>query len=384
MSIRQLSILVFAVVLLPASSLYADKREDFFAANSARDVFTEEVLEAKDLGFEYFLPLQKKAIEEELEQEEEAVLVQPAAGTPSPRPSENEAELLKKYGDPAENMPILAIENAPRPFKAMMDAKAGGHDELAYQYAKQYARYIRDLKERNMYVVGMIGKAMQVEGMLPENAWPNHPRFDEQQRLVEKDLEKQAQARQNDPVEEVKALDLDDESKEMLLRALKEEGRVEGEKEPGSGEFVAGKARPEELDEMTERAKVRATYKGKVPLAPDGRVDVFVFFRPNAAGSLELLKETQELFKAYQGEQGVNIIGFSFEASAGNDLFKLRTLSRAQFPVRSGVDLAQRLGVRESPTYFLRASDSDEVIRISGSRSFYFLDEIIKTMRGGR
>jgi len=96
--------------------------------------------------------------------------------------------LLAKYGDPKRDTPVLAIENAPAPFKAMMESLQEGQDEMAFQYAKQYVRHLRNVQERSTHVMSLVGFAQKREGMIEGNDWENAPALVEDKALYEKDL----------------------------------------------------------------------------------------------------------------------------------------------------------------------------------------------------
>ena len=95
--------------------------------------------------------------------------------------------LLAKYGDPAKNTPVLAIENAPAPFKAMMESLQEGQDELAFQYAKQYVRYLGNVQERTTRVQSLVGFAQKKENMIEDGELSNGPALVEDKAIFEKD-----------------------------------------------------------------------------------------------------------------------------------------------------------------------------------------------------
>ncbi len=95
--------------------------------------------------------------------------------------------LLAKYGDPAKNTPVLAIENAPAPFKAMMESLQEGQDELAFQYAKQYVRYLGNVQDRTTRVQSLVGFAQKRENMIEDGETIHVPLLEEDKVLYEKD-----------------------------------------------------------------------------------------------------------------------------------------------------------------------------------------------------
>ena len=179
----------------------------FFSKNSAGTVFAPRPVVGPQLPVEMFPRVNQEPMLAPEEPEEKSPALQPDA---SDRSAKEEAEaleklpvrerLLKKYDDPAKDAPVLAVENAPRPFKAMMEALQLGQDDLAFQYAKQYVRHLKNLKERSVRVQSLTGFALKSEGLIEEGAWKGAPALIEDQQLYQKDLEmrKKTGAREGD------------------------------------------------------------------------------------------------------------------------------------------------------------------------------------------
>ena len=99
--------------------------------------------------------------------------------------------ILTKYGDPAKDAPVLAIENAPTPFKAMMESLQEGDQTLAFQYAKQYVRHLKNLQDRSTQVMSLVGFAEKREHLTEDTkgAWSKGPALEEHKLLYQKDVE---------------------------------------------------------------------------------------------------------------------------------------------------------------------------------------------------
>ena len=106
---------------------------------------------------------------------------------------------------------MLAVENAPKPFKAMLRALEAGHDDLAFQYARQYVRYIGHVQSQNARLMSMTGKALEREGMAEPGQWKGGPDFVEDQEILERDLERSGIA--------AKSAGLDERTREMFEEA---------------------------------------------------------------------------------------------------------------------------------------------------------------------
>ncbi len=163
----------------------------WFSSNSAVSPFVAAPVQGEKPTVEFF-PRQNIYVPQE--DPEEAV----AVAAPASAKEAQEAALAKlpprerllaKYGDPAKDAPVLAIESAPKPFQGMMEALQDGDDEMAFQFAKQYVRHLKNLQERTVRVQSQVGLAMKREGMMGEGAWKGAPMLVEDQALYQKDLE---------------------------------------------------------------------------------------------------------------------------------------------------------------------------------------------------
>lgn len=351
---------------------FAAERENFFAPNTARDVLPESVLHSDISGIEFFLPVRKK-IEEE---EREAPEVSPAAlleQKPEQQFPDKTQELLAKYGSPDEDEPVKTEANAPKTLTAMIEARRAGMEDLAFQYARKHARYLRSLKENGVYMTGLIGKAMVAEGMLPENSWPRSTQYEEQDILLQRNRESEKE-KKTDIVEdaELSLGELDDGTRDLLRRAQAAE-----DADDTKDVKIEEKPKPED-----NRAAIRAKLRG-IPADPKGQVSVYVFLRLTDPNTLSHLKEIQKLYDDYRADKNVRIVPMSIDSTSLDDIGKMQAIMGISFPVRNAAGTALRLQVRESPTLLFVSETTDKVIRETGFKGITYYDEVIKAIKGG-
>ena len=383
------SVTIWAIALGCARPCQAADRESFFGRNSARDVLSESVLDSDIEGIEFFHKTKKE--EEPLPPDPE-IKVAIANGNSAEvksdasqarviraqldgkAPEEKKQILLAMFGDPRGDEPILAKDDSPQPFKAMMAAKAAGLDDLAFEYAKQHVRFIRDTQDRTMYMTGLLGQAQVAEGMIPAASWVNAPQFEEQRRLREKELKKaQEEGAEEFNPEEIESKLLDERARELLENAK--------EAEDYAPEKSAEPVKPP-LDEKSERARLKGLLAGRVPAAADGKIDVYLFARVNDQHAFETLQAFNQLYKNYSADSRIHFVAFTPEAIAAPDIDNFRAWQQLAFPYRVGSDTAKALDVRQSPTLIFAARTSGEFIKEEGPRAFYVMEEILKAMKG--
>lgn len=171
-------------------------------------------------------------------------------------------EIVAKFGDPTKEAPIQAVENAPAPVKGLMAALQEGEDALAFQYAKQYVRHLRNLEQRSNRVASMTQLAMRREGMEQDaNAWRHFTPMVEDQILYAKDVLKAAKSkgRSTDVAGgSEEAATIDPKVLALLDRASKEEFGVADD----AGASAADQPQVQESSGK-EQVRVRRGYEGK-------------------------------------------------------------------------------------------------------------------------
>lgn len=277
--------------------------------------------------------------------------------------------LVSEYGDPALDPEIPVVKDAPTPFRAMMASLDAGEDELAFQYARQYVRHVRNLQERGNRVVGLIGQGLEREGLLEPGSWQSAPQYARDRNLLEQDQNKIASNNSNSK--------LDEKTRALLEKATAAEDATLVPKETMPPNVV-------EFDEDLEREKVRVSLIGKVPVDPQGKVDIYFFFRPQDSKSVEMAKELQFLYAATKDDPNVNLMAVTLDVVSNGTLEKFRNHTTATYPIRNDGKLSKIFGVKDSPTTMFVAQSSGKARQELGARKFYYLEELLRAMKGGR
>lgn len=346
-----------------------NEKRGFYASNSASTIFQNKAKIKEKPPIEFF----------------NARLVIPEDETPAAAPGSTEKEptkaelqspegILKAFGSPTEDDKILALEHAPDSFKGMMAALQIGDQELAWQYARRYARRMRELKDRNMTTVGLIGKAMVREGMLAPDSWAGSPQYSEQQKLLDQDLKSGGLVNE----EATRIAALDPKAREFLEKAQAAEEQNANPKVENAG--AATQEQP--LTEEQQRAQIRQSLTGKIPVDPKGEVLVFFFFRPYDRGSLEMVPDVESLYRAIATEGGVTFLASGLESMTPQEVTAFRTQSNTTFPIKNAQRAAKEFGISQAPTVAFISPNTGKAVFEQGKRSFVYLDEVSRMMRG--
>ena len=150
---------------------FFDDKTGFFNEDSANTVFAPQPSLENPLEVGFF---KEHAIHDDLNNDFAAEPLQDNSKLVDTKPNNQRNfkgatvdDLRKEFGDPKEDTALKAVDNAPKPFKAIMASLDAGHKEEAFAYAKQYARYLRNVTKLTNDVVNLSGLAMEREGIVP-------------------------------------------------------------------------------------------------------------------------------------------------------------------------------------------------------------------------
>ncbi len=218
--------------LVTADKLFGErsnKSGGFFERGAASSVFAEKVSYQDKAELKYFPdpsptfnlapePILEAPKTKEQEEADKAKLIEKLP------PAER---IVMQYGSPLEDLPVKAVKDAPKPVQAIYECLQNHEDELAFQYAKQYARYLSDIQESSTRVTSIMGEAFKREDVVQDASWKNAPRLIEDQLLSELDKNRtKGEA-------EAQIQDIDKRAQE-LLKKLKDENSADYE----SGEVI--------------------------------------------------------------------------------------------------------------------------------------------------
>lgn len=261
--------------------------------------------------------------------------------------------LLMRFGDPDKPVPVQVVENAPVPFKGMMAALTAGHEKLAFAYARQWMRYIRDLQDTTRKIVSVSEVAMEREGMSAPGSSDDNPY---KYLLRSEDDEESASA---DAVPRVSKLGAD--AKDLLSRAWATSVRNASPHESTRGES--------------------GTPVGELPIDPKGEVDVYVFIDSSNAETRRTIAITKRVVeRRADGRDRARARYLLLNRPSALEVANLEEISGG-IPIVDGTSFAKEFAI-ESPTTLVVTRTTGQVVRereIHGERAF---DRTLSRMMG--
>lgn len=237
-------------------------------------------------------------------------------------------DIVREFGNPNEEAPLNPVENAPTPFKGLMAAIDSGNQDLAYQYARQYVRHLKNLQNRSKVVSDFTKLAMSQEAQAEQS---------------------QNQGETDPVLSESELENLDPRARALLTQAKQDELQTK-EKTP--------------------------------PVDPKGEVDVLFFFRPEEPASGQMMKEVSALYAKYANDPSVHVTAFSLANLSPETIEVFQSLYQIDIPIRDGQGVANKLGVRISPTTLFLAKNSKKMFAIEDAQKPGVLETTLKQMKG--
>jgi hypothetical protein len=280
-----------------------------------------------------------------------------------------EERLKQKYGDPNEDAPVLAKEDAPAPMKAMMEAFEANDEKLAYRYARQYVKFRRESMERAAKIVQLSNYAEAEQGYRAPVADGEEPDYEGLRYAASQD---EGEPGGVEPGHESLSIDLDPRLQDFIRQAeAEEDSNVAATR-------MNGKAPAPQLDERTERIKIRQRYGSKMPRVGDGPLLVYLFIRPSAtAVTLKMLSAVDKVAAKYRGQAKIQFVALTVDQATGSLLDHLRKKSKVTIPVRSGSGFAEKVNVRQAPALLFVPSGKGRALLEVGDREWFHIDELI-------
>ncbi|RME59909.1 MAG: hypothetical protein D6780_04345 [Candidatus Dadabacteria bacterium] len=364
-----------ALLFINQDSALAE-RFAFFCKNCAKTVFDNGSLKTvKNQGFKFFPDRKKDKEEEEVQSQKEET--NKISETPAEKKvAENTSkadDIISKYGDPSKDFPVLAKSDAPKPFQGMMAALEKGDEKLAFQYARQYVRYLHRLNSRSLQVTGIVGKALQSEGLSTGDDWTSSPEYDRYNYLLQQSIKDERAIIRNN-----------DDTAEHVLKAAKVFLKKQKEITAKTKAAAAEKIRNEQLEnDQAKRERIRAELlRARVPVDPAGKVDVMLFIKPKDINSI---KAASALQKAYSlSKKKFNVILLTPMQESNSDLLYFRAKSRARFVIKNGEGLARALKLNSYPHLIATARTTGKSFVVAGAKDSDYYVELINLMQGGK
>lgn len=361
--------LLGAFLLAPASHLSAQtSSNDFFERDSALNVFGDAIVEKQVVTYQHLPPAQFKKVDVVSDTPEK--LVPPPAQEPAQKSEKakdlgSKEAIIAEYGNPSEPAPILAQENAPKPFKAMMAALQAKDDQLAYQYARQWIRYMDDLNARTTKVMDVTRVAQQVERAMPGES----PEVKQLRERV---------ALENLPQPDAQSAELDPRAQALLDRARAESRSAA----PRQQTAALNTGNQEEQREIAARREIRQQLGGKIPVDAKGKVEIYIFFDPADPKLKEAGAHAVKLFNLTQGRRGINLVGYTSVRQDPRQLAQLKKQLKLPFAVLSGDTFSRELQLSRYPAVVLVAPSSGRVVKETLEKPIFYFDELIAMIQG--
>jgi hypothetical protein len=254
-------------------------------------------------------------------------------------------QLVAFYGNPNQDAPLTPDEKAPVPYKAMMAAMDSGNEKLAYQYARQYVRYMRNMSDRVGRTVQMQEVAVEREGIRPGNV-QNNPYT----KLLEADLESEESSN------ELSVAGLDPKAQRMIRQA--------------------------QAEAMQEQSQLES--KDTAPVDPQGEVNVLFFFDPTQRASYTRAKDVEALALKFARHTNVSFLALSSSNLTTAELLNFSEKSGLSLPVQNGGKAYGAFGGGTVPALLFVTKNSKKVVRVEDQLNILEMEATLKKMTGGK
>lgn len=310
-----------------------------------------------------------------------------------------EEQILKDFGEPKLETPILAVDkDAPKPMQAMFAALEAGNDKLAFEYARQFARYMRNLRERSQRIAELTDIGQQLEGEKPLRPIPEGADYDSTKYLWEDALKREEKYRSV-------AKNLGPEVRELLERAESEEDQrvAEARQEgvdgvvPPSAKLDAGEdsdaatgdnsltdsnSTPRVLDEESQRALIRQEFADKIPINPAGRLTVYFFVRSTETASFRMMGDFISVVEEFKDNPKIVFKALLANRGGDDDFLAVTRGLKGKVGIASGAEMARRLGIRRTPSVFFYIPGEEQTQIEEGIISKVRLSELVRLWSG--
>lgn len=270
----------------------------------------------------------------------------PAVSTPLSR-----EQILTKFGTPDQPPTIRAQKDAPPAMQGLFEALNSNDKELAWQYAIALAKRQVAMQETVSKATELQLMAMEAEGLKPPT-------------------QGNSETAPLDPIRAEYQPYLERTRQEALQRGVN--------------------IHPEQL-EGNDSAEGIAALKGaparierKIPVDPEGKVRLLVFFDEQAKNALDIADSLRAVREKFGKDKLFSAVGLTRRTYSVHGLkYKGAELS---FPVSllNGEALSLELRIQSYPTFMFLAVTTKETYRVEGIPSTDEIEKTIKAMRGGK
>lgn len=337
------------------------------AKRAAEKAHLEKINNAARLGQDYDLKAEPAPNKNEQNQD-----VTRLVGNENAEAADPAQKIVSEFGDPTGDGALNVAPDAPMPFKGMMAAFHSGNKELAFQYARQFVRYLKNFEGRMDDVSGAINAAMVSEGMMTKEEAKTYSESKKFMGFVNKDL---AERNKNG----LTVAGLDPKLQAMLSQAR--DAEFGEDPADNSGEGLPNAPAPG-FDENKARADVRNGLIKKLPADPFGEVEIFFFFKSRDEISRQMLADVEQLNLELKASGKAKLVGLALDRMTDADIADLRNQFKLTFPISNGLAVAKQMQLKGYPTTVVIAKNTKQAVVEEGLRRFYYLDELVRVIQG--
>lgn len=361
--------------------------KSFYNTDGAISSFSPEIeqQDSPELG-EFQENIKRKSLKQRLQEEEAAYLkkleaienaklgIVQVTNEVKNKNLKTKEDIISEYGSPEEEPEVKAQENAPKAYKAMLASLNAGDEELAYEYAQQYAKYVKGVQTKVKRAAGLTGLAMTSEGVLDENDWGLRGANDFDRALYEKrKAEKESKDAQ-------RTENLSDKAKELINLALEDKVKSPQEDLP-EGSISEAEQKGYFANEATQVAYARETSSGGFR-SKSGKIDVFFFFGLKDSKSIQAAKEIEKLFGAIKDDSKIRLAALSVDHVSNYELKEFKHAARVSYEALSGGEFAKEMNIKNSPAVVFVNPETGASVIEEGRRGGAFLKERFKLLGG--
>jgi hypothetical protein len=280
---------------------------------------------------------------------------------PQPNPDQpmSREQIISKYGAPEIPRAIRATKDAPPEMQGLFAALHSGDKELAWQYSLALARRNTEIQKAVLKATDYQVLAAEALGYTPPSEQGQatddmNPNRLELQELMERTRAEAAKQRVPSTLDSSLAVGAATESVDAWAQ----------------GDPAGGRGGPQSAD--------------RVPVDPEGRVKVLLFFDEKAPEAKSFSDAMRPLKARFQNDPAVSIVGLTKRTYGLPGLKALGAGANFPFPLVNGEALAQELRIHNYPSVVLVAPTSKQTYRLSGTSSIEEIERNVNLMKGSK
>jgi hypothetical protein len=360
MRARKVVICLFHILIAPCMGVaHADNLSGFWQTGVVNNPAERpQANSSKDI---VFADRPKAVVIAEQQPPEAAAQPQPPANTQPQSPVQPVSaqapaardEIYKKYGPPTVDLPVRAIKDAPTALQALFECVHIGDTQCSIEYAEQMARFQDQMRET-------VSKVTEYQLLGQEAAGIRRPPSDAEEE-GEVSPERLAVAKY-----------LEEAQKRIASKKLTG-------KAPTDGEGIN-----EESDVKSKDQLFQPKPTGPVPVDPEGKATLLVFFKEGPEALTQLNDAVKPLKSLLKPDGSVKILGLTNRTYSKTGLRRVSAQTSFPFSLVNGEALSKELLITKYPTFVFVAPTSKETYRLEGLRDAGEIEKVIRLMQGGK